>query len=47
MSADLNLMCGARRPNQVQVSSELLALSVLNRDPLGTEDSSDSSPLAL
>ena len=32
-------------PHQVQVSRELLALSVLNRDPLGAEDSSDSSPL--
>lgn len=31
--------------DQVQVSSELVALSVLNRDPLGAEDSSDSSPL--
>ena len=30
---------------QVQVSRELLALSVLKRDPLGAEDSSDSSPL--
>ena len=29
----------------MQVSSELLALSVLKRDPLGAEDSSDSSSL--
>ena len=32
-------------PDQVQVSTELLALNVLKRDPLGAEDSSDSSPL--
>ena len=38
-------MCGADGPNQVQVSRELLALRVLNREPLGTEDSSESSPL--
>lgn len=31
--------------DQVQVSRELVALSVLNRDPLGAEDSSDRSPL--
>lgn len=29
----------------MQVSTELLALRVLKRDPLGAEDSSDSSPL--
>ena len=44
-SAESHLMCGADGPNQVQVSRELLALRVLNREPLGTEDSSESSPL--
>ena len=46
-SAESHLMCGADGPNQVQVSRELLALRVLNREPLGMEDSSESSPLAL
>lgn len=46
-NAELGPMRGGDGPNQVQVSRELLALRVLNREPLGTDDSSESSPLAL